>query len=148
LSARFDSPIVLPLGPSRRLAGLFVTSHIGGALLVATLPLTLAWQALLLTALAVSGANALARHAWRRCRQSVVEVALDADGLHTLRFRAEATELPFTITARFLHPRLALIAARCPACRGTLRIVIPADAVEAERFRRWRARVRLQSAEG
>jgi hypothetical protein len=146
LSAKFDSPIVLALGPSRGLAFFFLASHVGAALLVATLQLPVISLAAIWALISLSGADALTRHAWRRRRRSVVEVALDGDGQHTLRFRGDADELAFTVSGRFLHPLLALVTVHCSGCRGATRIVIPADAVEAERFRRWRARVRLQTA--
>lgn len=148
MSAKFDSPIVLELGTSRDLAIFFLTSHMGGALLVAVLPLPLLWRIVLWVALALGVADALARHAWRRCRGSVVALVIDGDGQHTLRVRSDTTELPFTISARFLHPRLTLFTARVEGYRRQRRIAIPADATDTERFRRWRARVFLQTGAG
>jgi hypothetical protein len=146
LSEKFDSPVFLALGPSRLLAVLLASTHLGAALLAATVPLPIVGLVLLWLAIAASALDAVTRHVLRCHRDSVTAIALDGDGQHTLQFRGDGIERAFTLVSRYLDARLTLITARRAGHRRSIRIVIPSDAVDAARFRRWRAQVQLQTA--
>ncbi len=145
MSQGFDSPIVLKICASRFLTALFAVIHLGAALLVIPLPVAPAWRFALWCAVAASAYHVLVTHALRR-RASVAAISWEREGGYALRLREEEEERACRIASRFVHSWLTVLLLRCDGRRLPLRLVIAFDAVDREAFRRWRARLRLQTA--
>jgi hypothetical protein len=146
LSRKFDSPVTLSLGGSRRLGALIVCTYGGAIALGFTLPLPwwggavaagiLGWRALV----------DLRSHALRVGADSVVGISLDDAGRHVLYRRGGTTEAEFQVLTRFVDPRLTILTVRSEDRKRRTALLVPGDAVDGEEFRRWRARLRLQTS--
>ena len=87
-------------------------------------------------------------HAWRSGALAIEAIELDDEGMATVRFAGNAAWYPARITSRFIHPWLTLMSLRLQNRRWPMNLVVAADAVEPETFRRWRVALKLRAAEG
>lgn len=136
----------MDLGVSRALAGILLAVH-GGALAIAlAMPLSLWIRLILVVTVFGSLYRGLTRHALRQSRGAVVGLRIDgADDRCALRRREAAAWEEGRLVDCWVHPWLTLAVVR-GAHRLPERVVIPADALPAEMFRRLRVRLRLPTA--
>lgn len=147
MSEKSLDKVGVDLGASRALAAVLIAVH-GGALAIAlALPLPL-WARLGLAAVTIGGLyRGMVRHALRRSRGAVVGFQINGANDQCALRRREATAWEDArLIDRWVHPWLTLAVVR-GARRWPERVVIPADALSAEAFRRLRVRLRLQIAE-
>lgn len=84
-------------------------------------------------------------HAWRRSALAVAAMEMDSENFVAVRYIGEELWHPARITARFIHPWITVMSLRVEGRRMPVNVVIAADAIEPEPFRRWRAALKLQT---
>lgn len=146
MSRKFDSKLILNIKDSPRLGVFLGAVHLGAAVMAAFSALAWPWRLVLWAALAASLVRAVRCHALRCVPGAVREIALDEhDGLSVRRNGDTATRRA-QLCGRFLHPWLTILVVRPEGRRRACPVVIAADAVEGEAFRRLRARLALRNA--
>lgn len=88
----------------------------------------------------------LVTHAWRSSPLAITAIELDNEEQVSVRLAGSEAWQPVQITSRFVHPWLTLMSLRLESRRWPVNLVIAADAVEPEPFRRWRVALKLQVA--
>jgi hypothetical protein len=78
-------------------------------------------------------------HALRHGKNAVAALRLTSDGELLLRTRSGRSWRAATIENRFVHRKLVLLRTRCGGRRFTGTVIVAADAVNRETFRRLRA---------
>jgi hypothetical protein len=140
--------LILNIKVSRLLAGIFLATHLGGMVLVAVTPMSWLVRLGLWGLLGWSLYYSLITHAWRSGRLAITAIELDNEGMASVRFAGSETWQPVRITSRFVHPSLTLMTLRLEGRRWPVNLVIAADAVEPEPFRRWRVALKFQVVPG
>ena len=140
--------MILNTKVSRFLAGIFLAVHLGGMALVMVTPMAWPMRLLLWGLLGWSLYYSLVTHAWRSGRHAITAIELDNEGVASVRFAGSEAWQPVRITSRFVHPWLTLMTLRLEGRRRPLNLVIAADAVEPEPFRRWRVALKFQVVPG
>lgn len=127
---------------------MLVIVHGGAVAIALPLPLPIPVRLVLAVLTLASLYRGVHRHALRRARAAVVGFQMNGgdDGCLLRRRGTEVWEEGRLID-RWVHPWIALAVVRCDGRRTTDRVVIPADAVAPEAFRRLRVRLRLRTAE-
>lgn len=122
--------------------------HLGAILLATILPV--GWPARLALWAAIIGSlhHSLRVHAWRSGPLAIEAIELDNEGMAAVRFAGNPAWQPVRITSRFVHPWATLMTLRLESRRWPVNLVIPADAVEPEAFRRWRVALKFQALAG
>ena len=95
--------------------------------------------------LGVSCYRAMRVHAWRLGTSAIVAIEMDGEGAALVRFAQRVDWQPCEIISRFVHPRLTLLSLKLESRRWPVSLVIAADAVEPEPFRRWRVALKLHA---
>ena len=156
MSQPFDATLTLELERSPVLIALVCAMHVGAFALVWLMPMAMYLRVGIATAVIVSLGYTLVRHArlarlanrlptWLQPR--VIDVVeWDATGNWSIRYAASPQRHPCTLREYWLHPWLVILRLRPETGRGTANVLIAADAVAADGFRRLRARLRLQPA--
>lgn len=137
---------MLELGPSPVLVLVLAALHAGGGLIALTLPLAWIWRVALLGAVGASLYRALALHGVRRAPGAVVALAFGDEARCALYRRGAGRWEAGRVVDCRVQARLVLLVVRSDERRRASRVVIPADAVAPEPFRRLRARLRLGGA--
>ncbi|MHB1140880.1 MAG: protein YgfX [Sulfuricaulis sp.] len=140
--------LILNIKVSRLLAGIFLATHLGGILLVVVTPMAWPVRLVLWGVLGWSLYYSLVTHAWRTSRLAIAAIELDNEGVASVRFAGSESWQPVRITSRFVHPWLTLMTLRLEGRRWPVNLVIAADAVEPEPFRRWRVALKFQVVPG
>jgi len=144
LSERFDNNLIVKIKVSYTLMVLLAAVHIGGALLIGVVPLYGLFKTGLWALLAASAVHAIRLHGLRTASRALVELELDTEGLCSVRQNRDAHWRAAEIVQTLVHPWLVMLVLKPEGRARRLSLVIAADAVEAEAFRRLRARLRLQ----
>ena len=142
---RFDSNLIINIKVSYLLLTLLLVAHLGSALLVALVPLAWPLKGLFWVALAVSAVETWRRYGARTVRAAVTGFELDREGYCSVRWGPEGVWQAYEVAQAVVHPWLVILLLRKEGRRRPLGLVIVADAVEPEPFRRLRARLRLQT---
>jgi len=145
LSEKFNSNLIINIKVSYFVASLLLLMHLGGALLVSLLPLVGILKGLLWAALAASIAIGWRLHVSRASPQAITALECDHEGICSVR---RGPTGPWRLCTRFqavVTPWLAIFLFRWEGRRWPAGLVLAADAVEPEPFRRLRARLRLQN---
>ncbi|MBI5783473.1 MAG: hypothetical protein HZA69_07005 [Gammaproteobacteria bacterium] len=119
--------------------------HLGGMVLVTVVPMVWPVRLGLWGMLGWSLYYSLVTHAWRSGPMAITAIELDNEGQASARFAGSETWQPVQIVSRFVHPWLTLMSLRLESRRWPVNLVIAADAVEPEPFRRWRVALKLQA---
>jgi toxin CptA len=117
--------------------------HGGAAVLTGVVALGWAGQIALWTALTLSFYRSLRRHGLRTSPGAVTDIEIDQDGDVSVRRRGTETWWPCRLQSRFIHPWLVLLSVRVAGRRWPVSVIVTADAVAPEAFRRLRVRLRL-----
>jgi hypothetical protein len=144
LLKRSDINLILNIKVSRFLAGILLAIHLGGTVLVMVTPLAWPVRLGLWGVLGWSLYYSLVTHAWRSGQYAITAIELDNEGVASVRFVGSEVWQPVRITSRFVHPWLTLMTLRLENRRWPLKLMIAADAVEPEPFRRWRVALKFQ----
>lgn len=146
MSAKSPDNTRIELGASRALAAVLVLLH-GGALVIAmSVPLNSPTRVALIILVIASLYRALGLHALRRTGGAITAFMLRDDDTCAVRRRGWEEWRESRLLDRWVHPWVTILIVREEGRRWTSSIVIPADAVAAEAFRRLRVRLRLRSA--
>lgn len=156
MSLPFDATLTLALKRSPALIVLVCAMHVGAYAIVWLMPMAIYLRVGVAIAVIVSLGHTLVRHArlvslanrlpvWLRPRV-VDAVEWDAAGNWSIRYVASTQWHPCALREHWLHPWLVILRLRPETGRGTATVLIVADAVAADGFRRLRARLRLQVA--
>ncbi|GAB4509588.1 MAG: hypothetical protein Tsb0026_10110 [Sulfuricaulis sp.] len=146
MSQKSETNLILNIKVSRLLIGIFLAVHLGGVVLVAAVPMIWLVRLGLWGLLGWSLYYSLITHAWRSGPVAITAIELDNEGMVSVCFAGSETWRPVQVTSRFVHPWLTLISLRLESRRWPVNLVIAADAVEPEPFRRWRVALKLQAA--
>ena len=128
------------------LTGILLFVHLGGIVLIAITPLAWAVRIGVWTLLGWSLCRSLRTHGWRNGPSAIRAVEMDNEGETAIQFRGNERWRNARITAWFVHPWLTLLSLRMEGRKMPVNLVIAADAVEPEPFRRWRVRLKLRIA--
>lgn len=88
----------------------------------------------------------LITQAWRTASSAIEAVELDTEGSLSVRFTGNEHWHSCQVKSRFVHPWVTLLSLRVVGRSIPIKLVIAADAVEAEAFRRWRVRLKHETA--
>ena len=132
----------LRLGPSRTLTGLLGGAHTvaAGALWVTPVPEAWAFAGSFL--LAVHLGWVLRHHAWRSARHALVELELGEDSSAAARSREGEWKAYRVAASSFVSARLTVVNLRPERGRGRRAVLITADNVDPDGFRRLRVWLR------
>lgn len=119
--------------------------HLGGMLLLMTVPVAWSLRIIGWLLLGASLYRALRVHAWRLGPSAIEAIEMDGEGMVSVRFTGREDWCPGEITTRFIHPWLTLLSLKLENRRWPVSLAITADAVEPEPFRRWRVALRLRT---
>ncbi len=144
MSERFDSNLIVKIKVSYTLVAVLAGVHLGGALLIGVVPLHGLFKTGLWALLLASAVQAIRLHGLRTASRALVELELDTEGLCAVRQNRDAHWHAAEIVQTLVHPWLVMLVLKPEGRARRLSLVIAADAVEAEAFRRLRARLRLQ----
>ena len=144
MSQKLETNLILNIKVSHLLAGIFLAIYLGGMVQVAVTPVAWSVRLGLWGVLGWSLYYCLVTHAWRSGRHSITGIELDNEGMASVRFAGSESWQPVRITSRFVHPWLTLMTLRPENRRWPLKLMIAADAVEPEPFRRWRVALKFQ----
>lgn len=146
MSEKFNNRLILHLKVSWALMAALLFLHLGAMTLVVIVPLDPAAKIGLGVALGMSLIQSTGVHGLRRRRSAVTELELDSEDLCSVRLYGREEWLPCRVSRSLLHPWVSVLVLRIEGRRRPLGLVLPADAVEPDAFRRLRARLRLQTA--
>lgn len=147
MSQKYAINLILNIKVSRLLAGIFFVVHLGAMILAAVIPTGWPMCLVLWGLLGWSLYYSMITHAWRTGSLAVQAIELDNEGVASVRLAGSETWQPARITSHFVHPWLTLMSLRLESRRWPVNLVIAADAVEPEPFRRWRVALKLQAAQ-
>ncbi|MFQ6021136.1 MAG: protein YgfX [Acidiferrobacterales bacterium] len=145
MSERSDDNLIFDLKGSLTLTAIMLALHVGAWLIVLSLPISWWLRIALSMVVVLSLYHTLWLHALRRASHAVSNVMLEGDGDWTLRLQNSDGRGPCRLRTHYVHPWVVLVQLRCPGAWLPVNLVIPADAVDADAFRRLRARLKLQS---
>lgn len=145
LYAESPDNLTVELGPSRALTAALVLVHGGAVALGLMLPLALTVRITLVALIAVSLYRSVQRHGLRRAHNAIEALALNVDDDCALRHRGSSEWRPGRLIDRWVQRWLTILVVRCDGHRWAESVVICADALPAERFRRLRVRLRLRT---
>ena len=146
MSQRFDSNLTLRINASKSLVCVFLFVHLGAALLLGIVPLNGLIRGTLWLCLGWSLYHSMRVHALRTADDAIEVFEMDSDGDCYVQHKGAGERQPCRVTHCLVHSGVVLLTLRRDGRRWPVNLVIAADAVEAEPFRRLRARLKLQSA--
>jgi toxin CptA len=146
LYAESPDSLTLELGSSRVLTAVLAALHGGAGALMLVVPLALAPRIALLALIALSLYRTVSVHGLRRSRDAVTALTLGGDDECALRRRGSTDWEPGRVVDRWVQPWVTLLTVRCENRRRPASVVICADAVAPDSFRRLRVRLRLGTA--
>ncbi len=139
MSKKSGNSLIVKLKVSVALAAILVMLHLGAASLLFSVTIPLTVRAILLVAVTLSLVQVLMQHALRRGPGTIVALRLNEDGELLLQSGKRAPWRTAVIRRRFVHRRLVLLSMRVAGQRLPKTLVLAADAVEPDVFRRLRA---------
>ena len=126
--------------------GILSFMHLGGMLLVETVNLEWLPRAGLWVLLGLSLYRSLRLHALRNAPRAIEALEIDRENIFSVKLKGAKEWRSCRLSSRFIHPWITMLVLRIDSRWWPENLVIVADAVETESFRRWRARLKLQSA--
>jgi len=145
LSEKFDSNLIINIKVSYAVIAVLSMAHLGAGLSAALVPLPWPTRIVLWLALAVNLVRALRRHGLRTDHRAVTGLEMGAGGLCAVRRAGTDSWQEGEVVRAVVHPWGVLLAVRFAGRRRPEPLLVPADAVPAEPFRRLRARLRLET---
>jgi hypothetical protein len=145
LSIESPDSLTIELGRSRALTTILVLLHTGAISLVVVLPLAIELKITLVVLIAMSLVRSVGAHGLRLGRRAVIAVMFSQEEC-ALRRRHSSDWENGRLVDRWVQPWLTLLVVRGESQRWPTSIVICADAVAPDMFRRLRVRLRLRTA--
>jgi hypothetical protein len=139
LSKRSGNSLIVKIKASVAVATVVSVIHVGAGLLLFVIAVPTAVRLALLAALILSLAHTLRQHAFRRRPGAIVALRLNDDGELSIRHDEQEPWSAAAIHSRFVHRWLVLLSLRVAGRRLPTTLVVAADAIEADVFRRLRA---------
>ena len=87
-------------------------------------------------------------HALRRSPDAVEEIEIDTERELSVRLAGSTAWRKCRLRHSFVHPWIMLLSLRVDDQKWPVNVVVAADAVEPEAFRRWRVALRLRTVAG
>lgn len=155
MSQPFDATLTFELKRSPSLIAALCAMHVGALIIVWAVPGAVVTRAALTVVVVLSFVHALLQHArlgllskrlpqWLKPR--IVEaVEWDTAGNWSVRYAGSAQWHGCVLRERWLHPWVVILRLRSEMDARALNVLVAADAVAADAFRRLRARLRLQT---
>jgi hypothetical protein len=137
--------MILNIKASYFLTGILPAAHMGAMVLMAVIPAAWWLRVVLWAALGWSLYHSLITHAWRSGPMGIQAIELDNEGIVSVRMAGNDAWLTARIISRLVHPWVTLLSLHLESRRWPVNLVIAADAVEPESFRRWRVALRTQA---
>ncbi len=147
MAQKSETNLILNIKVSYLLAGILLAVHLGAMVLVAAIPVAWWLRVVLWAVLGWNLYHSLITHAWRSGPMGIQAIELDNEGVVSIRRAGGDSWLTARITSRLVHPWITLMSLRLESRRWPVNLVIAADAVEPEPFRRWRVALQLQTAQ-
>lgn len=142
-SSASAATVDVAIRPSRTLAGVLAAAH-GGAIvcvMITALPL---WARLSLTVLVAAGLwHSLTRYVLQRRPDAITGLRCDGDGRWFVRWRTGVVEPVSLLPDSYLHPAVVVVNLRVEADRRRRAVILLADNVDPESFRRLRVCLKL-----
>ncbi|MCR4302563.1 MAG: hypothetical protein NUV51_13250 [Sulfuricaulis sp.] len=129
------------------LVGIFIAVHLGAMGLAAIIPVGWPLRLILWGLLGWNLYYSLITHAWRSSPRAILAIELDNEGVGSIRLAGSEIWQPARITSHVVHPWLTMMSLRLENRRWPVNLVIAADAVAPEPFRRWRVALKLRAAQ-
>ena len=139
MSKNFASELIIKPKVSVGLAFVLVFLHAGAAFILFAVALPTLARLLLVVLLIASLGHAIRRHALRYGSGAVDVVRVGPEPGLLLRYRGRKQWRAATIGSRFVHRWIVLLSARAAGRRLPTTLVLTADAIEPDVFRRLRA---------
>jgi toxin CptA len=146
LSQKFDSPVYLKIKASKILTGLLLAVHLVDLVILFFLPLHFGLRLLLAVVVLASLAYTVAVHGLRFTPHSITEVHLSSDNLFQVRLGNKEKFVTAEIQSQFIAASFAILSLKLENNRWPRSLLVLSDAVHADDFRRFRARLILRSA--
>ena len=128
------------------MVGILLFVHFGGMLLLLAVPVAWPVRLMLWTLIGVSLYRSLRIYVWHRGSTAIETLEMDGEGVVSVRFAGKDGWRVCQITSRYVHPWVTLLSLKMESRHWPVNLVIAADAVEPEPFRRWRVALRLRVA--
>lgn len=119
--------------------------HLGAGLILIVVPGVVWWRVVLVAVTCASLYRTVRSHALRSGPQAIVALALSRDGDLAVRRRDGSGWVDVSPVTAFIHPWLVVLRLRLPRQRFPAGLLVAADAVDSDGFRRLRARLNLRS---
>lgn len=129
------------IGVSQAFAWFMGVLHLGAMLIVGLMPISILIRLSLLALLIASIVHILLTHALRSSPRAIRKVAFEHDGEWALETRNKEALGPCRLCSHFVHRWLVILQLRCSKGRLPISLVVAADAVDVDAFRRLRARL-------
>ncbi len=133
--------MIFDIGASQALAWFIGVLHLGGMLIVGLIPISILIRLSLFALLVASLMHILLTHALRSSPHAIRKVTFEHDGEWALERRNEELLGPCRLCSHFVHRWLVILQLRCTRGRLPISLVVTADAVDGDAFRRLRARL-------
>ncbi len=142
MSAASVDSVRCELGRSLSLTLWWLLVYGGAMVIVFLIPLFWGWRILLVTVLAAALADALWRISWRRGRHAVTAIQIDSEGSVELNRGQDGQWVLVEWQVPAVSAMMILMRWRPAGQYRWRRLVIPADAIEPDCFRRVRVALR------
>ncbi|HYA39281.1 MAG TPA: protein YgfX [Candidatus Methylomirabilis sp.] len=146
MSQKSENNLILKVNVSRALVWILTFIHIGAMLVLALAPLMWPLRIVVLALLVWSLRRTINLYALRRVPGAVEEIEIDGEREISVRFTGYATWSRCQLRSKFVHPWIMLLSLQTEGRNWPVRVVIAADAVDTEAFRRWRVALKLHTA--
>lgn len=138
----------IEIGASRALTIIAVALHAGAIAVSVLLPVAWWLRAILALLVVANGYLVVSRHTLRFARSAIVAFAMEQEGdACRWRYRAAADWVDGQLIDRWVRAPLTLLVLRRKGKWWPVSLVLAADAVAPEAFRRLRVRLTLRTAE-
>ncbi len=119
--------------------------HLGAGLILIVVPGMVWWRVVLVAITCASLYRTVRNHALRRGPQAIVALTLSRDGGLAVCRRDGSGWVDVSLVAAFIHPWLVVLRLHLPQQRFPAGLLVAADAVDSDGFRRLRARLNLRN---
>ena len=148
MSKNLENNLILKINVSRSLAAILLLAHLGAMILVAVAPLMWSLRLSVWVLLVGSLYRSVRLHALRCSPDAVEEIEIDTERELSVRLGGSTAWRNGRLVASFVHPWIMLLSLRLDDRKWPVNVVVVADAVEPEAFRRWRVALKLHAVAG
>jgi len=132
----------LRLGPSRLLAAVFAGAHVAAGAALWLAPVPVIYALVCNVVLSVHLVWVVRRHALRADARALIDLELTEDGSVSVCTRAGLRRAYRVAGSTFVSPLLTVLSLRSETAPWTRHVLVPADSVDPDSFRRLRVWLR------